>query len=60
MVTNTPTIVQLLTCVGLNNNQKRDIVTPDFVSTPEGLAHLVTKDAYGIDAGCHNYQKREI
>ena len=31
-----------------------------FMSAPEGLAHLVTEDAYGIDAGCHNYQKRAI
>ena len=55
-----PTIVQLLTWIGLNNYQKRDSVTSDFISAPEGLAHLITKDADGIDAGCHNYQKKSI
>ena len=60
MVANPPTTVKLLTWIGLNTDHKRDSVVYDFWSSLQGLAYLVTKDADGIDAGCHNYQKREI
>ena len=52
--------MKLLTRIGLNAYQKIDSVTSDFVSAPEGLAHLVTKDADDIDAGNHNYQNRMV
>ena len=57
---NTPRTVQLQTWIGLNNDQKRDIVISDFMSDPEGLAHLVTKDADGINSRSHNDEKRVI
>ena len=60
MVANTPTIVQLMTWIGLSPDYKRDSVTSDFMSATEGLAHLVTEDADVIDYGQHNYQKRVI
>ena len=60
MVANTPKIVQILTWIGLNNNQKRNSVTSDVVSYTEVLSHIVTEDADGIGAICHNYQKRDI
>ena len=52
--------MQLLTWIGLNNDQKSDSVTADFLSAPEVLAHLVNEDADGIDGGCHNNQKKAI
>ena len=60
MVVNPPTIVQLLTWIGLNTDQKRDSVTSEFVYAPEGLAHLMTEDTDEIDSVCHKYQKRVI
>ena len=60
MVANQPTIVQLLNCIGLNTHKKRYSVTSDLMSAPEGLSHLVTKNADVINAGCHSFQKREI
>ena len=51
MVANPPTTVKFPTLIGFNTNQNTGSVTSDFMSAPEGLSHLVTKYADGIDAG---------
>ena len=60
MIVNSHIIVYLMTWMGLNINKKKDSVASDFIYSPEGLTHLVTKDADGIDAKFHNYQNRVI
>ena len=60
MVATPPTTIQLLTWIGLNTEQKRNSIISDFMSAPEGLSHLITKDDDRIDYGCHKYHKRVI
>ena len=52
--------MQLLTWICLNTDKKKDSDTSDFISAPEGLVYIVTKDDDGIDSGWHNYQRRRI
>ena len=52
-----PTVLQLLTWIGLDTDKKRDGVLEDLLS-PNGLIHLKLENSDGLKSACSSYAKR--
>jgi len=58
MATTTLTTIEILTMIGIGQENTQEGIREDMMTEPEGIGHLIDEDAEGIQAACSGYAKR--